>query len=71
MEFPRGVVHRVSIGPVSNRPSYYVSSPLFIQYLGYFDMTWPNQSPQHNSGSRPSSDDSPEIETPSSPGARG
>jgi hypothetical protein len=31
----------------------------------------PNQSPQHNAGSRPSSGDSPACETPSSSGPRG
>jgi hypothetical protein len=32
---------------------------------------WPNQTPQHNAGSRPSSDDPPASETPSSLGPRG
>ena len=47
-------------------PAYAITAFVFCRRR----MT-PNQPPQRNAGSRPSSDDSPASETPSSPGPRG
>lgn len=47
------------------------AGPLLLRPMRTPHTKKPNQPPQHNAGSRPSSDDSPASEAPSAPAPRG